>query len=390
MKYDFDEIVDRRGTNSEKWEVAEGELPMWVADMDFRTAPEIVSALKKRTEHGVFGYSGIPDAWYEAYTGWWKKRHQFEINKEWLIFTTGVIPALSSMIRKLSTPAEKVLVQTPVYNIFFNSIINNGRQVLESPLVLKGDRYEMDFERLEKDLSDPQTSIMLLCNPQNPGGRLWTGDELIRVADLCKQYDVIVISDEIHCDITAPGSSYVPFASVSDTAREISVTCISPSKAFNIAGIHTAAVFAADKKIRHMVWRGLNTDEVAEPNVFAADAAIAAFNKGEEWLNALNAYIENNKQIAVEYITSNINGIRVIYGPATYLLWMDIKELPGGGSGFASFLRKKTGLVLSDGEIYGQAGRGFLRMNTACPRAVLEDGLKRLKTGTDLYYEENA
>ena len=390
MKYDFDEIVDRRGTNSEKWEVAEGELPMWVADMDFRTAPEIVSALKKRTEHGVFGYSGIPDAWYEAYTGWWKKRHQFEINSEWLIFTTGVIPALSSMIRKLSTPAEKVLVQTPVYNIFFNSIINNGRQVLESPLVLKGDRYEMDFERLEKDLSDPQTSIMLLCNPQNPGGRLWTGDELIRVADLCKQYDVIVISDEIHCDITAPGSSYVPFASVSDTAREISVTCISPSKAFNIAGIHTAAVFAADKKIRHMVWRGLNTDEVAEPNVFAADAAIAAFNKGEEWLNALNAYIENNKQIAVEYITSNINGIRVIYGPATYLLWLDVKELPGGGSRLASFLRKKTGLVLSDGEIYGQAGRGFLRMNTACPRAVLEDGLKRLKTGTDLYYEENA
>ena len=390
MKYDFDEIVDRRGTNSEKWEVAEGELPMWVADMDFRTAPEIVSALKKRTEHGVFGYSGIPDAWYEAYTGWWKKRHQFEINKEWLIFTTGVIPALSSMIRKLSTPAEKVLVQTPVYNIFFNSIINNGRQVLESPLVLKGDRYEMDFERLEKDLSDPQTSIMLLCNPQNPGGRLWTGDELRKVADLCKQYDVRVISDEIHCDITAPGSSYVPFASVSDTAREISVTCISPSKAFNIAGIHTAAVFAADKKIRHMVWRGLNTDEVAEPNVFAADAAIAAFNKGEEWLNALNAYIENNKQIAVEYITSNINGIRVIYGPATYLLWLDVKELPGGGSRLASFLRKKTGLVLSDGEIYGQAGRGFLRMNTACPRAVLEDGLKRLKTGTDLYYEENA
>ena len=390
MKYDFDEIVDRRGTNSEKWEVAEGELPMWVADMDFRTAPEIVSALKKRTEHGVFGYSGIPDAWYEAYTGWWKKRHQFEINREWLIFTTGVIPALSSMIRKLSTPAEKVLVQTPVYNIFFNSIINNGRQVLESPLVLKGDRYEMDFERLEKDLSDPQTSTMLLCNPQNPGGRLWTGDELIRVANLCKQYDVIVISDEIHCDITAPGRSYVPFASVSDTAREISVTCISPSKAFNMAGIHSAAVFAADKKIRHMVWRGLNTDEVAEPNAFAADAAIAAFNKGEEWLNELNVYIENNKRIAVEYIKSNINGIRVIYGPATYLLWMDIKELPGGGSGFASFLRKQTGLVLSDGEIYGQAGCGFLRMNTACPRAVLEDGLKRLKTGTDLYYEENA
>ena len=384
MKYDFDEIVERRGTNSEKWDVAENELPMWVADMDFKSAPEIISALKERTEHGVFGYSGIPDAWYDAYTGWWKKRHDFEIKREWLVFTTGVIPAISSVIRKLSTPAEKVLIQTPVYNIFFNSVINNGRQVLESPLVLNGDRYEMDFERLEKDLSDPQTSIMLLCNPQNPGGRVWSKEELIKVAELCDKYDVKVISDEIHCDIMAPGTRYVPFAGVSETARDISVTCISPSKAFNIAGLHSAAVFAADKKIRHMVWRGLNTDEVAEPNAFAVDAAIAAFTKGEAWLDEMNAYVEKNKQIAAEYIASNINEIRVIYGPATYLLWMDVRSLPEGGKGFSSFLREKTGLVLSDGEIYGHAGNGFLRMNLACPQSVLEDGLSRLKTGVAL------
>ncbi len=390
MKYDFDEIIDRRGTNAEKWDVAEHELPMWVADMDFKTAPEIISALEKRVNHGVFGYSGIPDAWYEAYINWWKRRHEFNINKDWLIFSTGVIPALSSMIRKLSTPAEKVLIQTPVYNIFFNSVINNGRQVLESPLVLKGDRYEMDFERLEKELSDPQTSIMLLCNPQNPGGRIWTKEELRTVAELCKKHDVIVISDEIHCDITSPGNRYVPFASVSETARDISVTCISPSKAFNIAGLHSAAVFAANKKIRHMVWRGLNTDEVAEPNAFAIDAAIAALNNGEAWLGEMNAYVESNKQYAMEYINSNINGIRVIYGPATYLLWLDVKKLQEGGVGLAAFLREKTGLVLSDGEIFGKVGRGFLRMNVACPRSVLEEGLGRLKNGMELFIEEKA
>lgn len=385
MKYDFDRIIDRRGTNSEKWDVSDGELPMWVADMDFATAPEIIDALKKRVDHGIFGYSGIPDEWYEAYISWWKDRHQFTINREWLVFTTGVIPGISSVIRKLTTPAEKVLVQTPVYNIFFNSIINNGRQVLESPLVLKGDRYEIDFEQLERDLSDPQTSLMLLCNPQNPGGRIWTREELIRVAELCARYDVRVVSDEIHCDITAPGTSYVPFASVSDTARDISVTFISPSKAFNIAGLHSAAVFAANKKIRHMVWRGLNTDEVAEPNAFAITATVVAFSKGGEWLDALNCYIDKNKKKAAEYINTQIEGIRGLNGPATYLLWLDIRSLPENGAGFCRFLREKTGLILSSGEIYGQAGKGFLRMNLACPESVLEDGLARLKTGAELF-----
>ena len=385
MKYDFDRIIDRRGTNSEKWDVSDGELPMWVADMDFATAPEIIDALKKRVDHGIFGYSGIPDEWYEAYISWWKDRHQFTINREWLVFTTGVIPGISSVIRKLTTPAEKVLVQTPVYNIFFNSIINNGRQVTESPLVIMGDRYEMDFEQLERDLSDPQTSLMLLCNPQNPGGRIWTREELIRVAELCARYDVRVVSDEIHCDITAPGTFYVPFASVSDTARDISVTFISPSKAFNIAGLHSAAVFAANKKIRHMVWRGLNTDEVAEPNAFAITATVAAFSKGGEWLDALNCYIDKNKKKAAEYINTQIEGIRVLNGPATYLLWLDIRSLPENGAGFCRFLREKTGLILSSGEIYGQAGKGFLRMNLACPESVLEDGLARLKTGAELF-----
>ncbi len=389
MKYDFDKITDRSGTNSEKWNVSANELPMWVADMDFEAAPAIISALEKRLKNGVFGYSYIPDEWYAAYIDWWKRRHDFEIKKEWLIFATGVIPALSSIIRKLTTPAEKVLIQTPVYNIFFNSIRNNGRVPLESPLILKDGRYEIDFEQLEKDLSDPQTSLMLLCNPQNPGGRIWTRDELIKIADLCKKYDVRVVADEIHCDIVAPGHEYIPFASVSDTASEISVTCISASKAFNIAGLQSAAVFAENKSIRHKVWRGLNTDEVAEPNVFATAATIAALNEGEEWLDELNEYVDKNKHTAADFINNNIDGIRALYDHATYLLWIDLRGLPGNGAGFAKFLRKKTGLFLSTGEIYGKAGQGFLRMNLACPASFVEDGLKRLKTGVELFKEQD-
>ena len=286
--FNFDKEINRRNTNAEKWKVEENELPMWVADMDFEAAPVIRKALETRFKHGVFGYSGITDDWYQAYIGWWKHRHNFTLQKDWIIFTTGVVPAISSMVRKLTTPAEKVLIQTPVYNIFFNSILNNGRVALESPLVLKNNRYEMDFEQLEKDLSDKQTTLMILCNPQNPGGRIWTKEELIRVAELCKKYGVTVISDEVHCDLTVGGKKYVPFASVSDTAREISITCMSPGKAFNIAGLHTAAVSVPNEILRNKVNRGLNTDEVAEPNAFAIEAAVAAYTGGAEWLDALN------------------------------------------------------------------------------------------------------
>ncbi len=389
MNYDFDKVIDRRGTCSEKWSVLDNELPMWIADMDFQTAPEVIAALERRVQHGIFGYSGIPDVWYDAYISWWKRRHDFEIERPWLIFCTGIVPAISSMVRKLTTPAEKVLIQTPVFNIFFNSILNNGRQVLESPLVLRDGQYEMDFDRLEENLSDPQTSLMILCNPQNPGGRIWTKEELIRVADLCAKYGVRVISDEIHCDIVTPGEHYVPFASVSDTARDISVTCVSASKAFNMAGLQSAAVFAANPLLRHQVWRALNTDEVAEPNAFAVTATVAAFNEGEAWLNALNDYVESNKQYAVSLMKSILPRIHPICGPATYLLWLDVRDLTESSREFADFLRNEVGLILSEGEIYGKAGQGFLRMNLACPASVMKDGLARLKTGTELYVSKH-
>ncbi|HCW22359.1 MAG TPA: cystathionine beta-lyase [Lachnospiraceae bacterium] len=381
MARDFDTIIDRRNTGSEKWDVKENELPMWVADMDFETAPEIIEALQKRVSHGVFGYTGITDDWYDAYISWWRRRHSLEIQRESLIFTTGVVPAISSLVRKLTTPAEKVLVQTPVYNIFFNSILNNGRVPLESPLILRNNRYEMDFERLEQDLSDPQTTLMLLCNPQNPGGRVWTKVELQEVARLCKKHGVTVLSDEIHCDLARCGVSYVPFASVSDTAASISVTCVSPSKAFNLAGLHSAAVIVPDEHLRNRVNRALNTDEVAEPNAFAICGAAAAWNEGEAWLDELRAYLDENDRTARAFLAENLPEVTAIGEDATYLLWIDTRDLPEHGRGLAAFLRDCNGLYLSDGAQYGKAGQGFVRLNFACPRPVLMDGLARFRDG---------
>ncbi|MCR5726418.1 MAG: pyridoxal phosphate-dependent aminotransferase [Lachnospiraceae bacterium] len=380
MKYDFDEIVDRRGTGASKWDVSENELPMWVADMDFKTCPAVIEALKNRVEHGVFGYTDVPDKWYEAYMTWWKDRHSFSMEKDWLIFCTGVVPAISSIVRKLTTPNEKVIIQTPVYNIFFNSIFNNGARPLESPLLYEDGMFKMDLLDLEEKMSDPQASLMILCNPQNPSGNIWSREELKIIGELAVKYGVTVISDEIHCDLTDPGYSYIPFASVSEECRRVSITCMAPTKAFNIAGLQTAAVCVPDKFLRHKVWRGLNTDEVAEPNVFACEAAVAAFEKGGEWLDELREYLAENKRIACDFIRDEIQGLNVVVSHATYLIWIDISSWGMDSKRAQKLLREKTGLFLSDGSIYGGNGRNFLRMNLACPRNVLMDGLKRLKT----------
>ena len=385
MTYDFDTPTERRNTNSLKWDVAEGELPMWVADMDFQTAPEIREAIMKRAEHGIFGYSVIPDTWYEAYIQWWKTRHGYTMERDWLIFCTGVVPAISSIVRKLTTPAEKVLIQTPVYNIFFNSILNNGRQVLESPLRYDGKEYRIDFADLEEKLSDPQTALMILCNPHNPTGKLWDRQTLEKIGALCSRHHVTVVSDEIHCDLTDPGESYVPFASVSETCRQISITCMAPTKAFNLAGLQTAAVSVPDEVLRHKVWRALNTDEAAEPNAFAVEAAVTAFTRGADWLDALRDYLYENKKLAAAYIEKEIPDVRAVASQATYLLWLDCSGLIGCGREAAGFLRRETGLYLSEGSQYGGNGADFLRMNIACPRAVLKDGLERLKNGLAAY-----
>ncbi len=385
MQYNFDTKVNRQGTNSLKWDVEENELPMWVADMDFMTAPEITSAILKRAETGIFGYTIVPDGWYQAIQGWWKERHHFTINKEWLIFCSGVIPAISSAIRRLTAVGENVLVQTPVYNIFFNSIENNGRHILDNRLKYDGKDYKVDFEDLEEKLANPQTTMMILCNPHNPIGIVWDNETLERIGELCFKHHVIVLSDEIHCDLTEPGYEYIPFASVSQTCEMNSITCISPTKTFNLAGIQTAAVMAPNEALRYKMERGLNTDEVAEPNAFAIDAAIAAFTKGEGWLDELRKYLSNNKKIVRAIIETEIPNIKLYASNATYLLWIDCSKALGDGAELCRFIRCETGLYLSAGLTYGGNGNNFLRMNIACPRECVEDALQRLKIGVIAY-----
>lgn len=379
----FDELIDRRGTQSYKWDIAENELPMWVADMDFQTAPAIIDALKKRVEHGVFGYSIVPDEWYVAYMEWWSRRHQFQMQKEWLIFCTGVVPAISSTVRKLTSPAENVIVITPAYNIFFNSIYNNGRNIVECELKYELGKYELDYEDLEEKCQNPQSTLLILCNPHNPTGIIWTKAQLARIGEICARNHVTVLSDEIHCDLTLPGTEYTPFAAASPICEQISVTCIAPTKTFNIAGLQSAAVCIPNEVLRHKVWRALNTDEVAEGNAFAADVAIAAFSQGESWLNELREYLAKNRSYAESYISENIPALHAVKAKATYLLWIDCKKLGICSDELAEIIREKTGLYLSEGCEYRGDGRDFLRMNLACPMSRLEDGLQRLKRAVE-------
>ena len=379
MKYDFESVIDRRNTDSLKWDVKEGELPMWVADMDFPVAPEIKRAIAKRVEHGVFGYSVVPKEWNDAYVSWWERRHSFAMNPSHLVFCTGVVPAISSIVRKLTTPNENVLIQTPVYNIFFNCIVNNGRRVLESPLSYDGREYSINFDDLEEKLADPQTTLMILCNPHNPVGTIWNRETLERIGELCFRHHVTVVSDEIHCDLTEPGKEYIPFASVSEHCRENSITCIAPTKSFNIAGLQTAAVMVPNETLRHKVWRALNTDEVAEPNAFAICAAIAAFEEGEGWLDELRCVIADNKETVRRFVQTNVPALKVVPSDATYLLWLDCSAYTEDSGALAEEIREKTGLYLSDGAQFGGDGKRFLRFNVACPKTTLLEGLNRLK-----------
>lgn len=380
MKYDFDQVPDRRGSGSLKWNVGAGELPMWVADMDFPTCPAVREALAARVAHGVFGYTDVTEEWRRAVCGWFSRRHGLEPDPDWLIFATGVVPILSSVVRKLTTPNENVLLLTPVYNIFYNSILNNGRRPLEVPLVYADGAYRMDFAALEAGLADPQTTLMILCNPHNPVGKIWDRETLERIGVLAARHHVVVVSDEIHCDLTDPGRAYVPFASVSETCRENCVVCFAPTKTFNLAGIQTAGAMVPNPFLRHKVWRALNTDEVAEPNVFAMPAAVAAYTEGDEWLDALRAYLFENKQTVRRFLSERLPAVRLVPGEATYLLWLDCAAYTDDSARLAAEIRAKTGLYLSDGVQYGKGGETFLRMNIACPRARVLEGLERLYT----------
>lgn len=378
MTYDFDALIDRRGTHSMKWDVAEGELPMWVADMDFKAAPPILEAIRRKIDVGVLGYTEAPAEYAEAVSDWWSRRHGFTMQPEWITITTGTVPAVSSTVRSVTEPGDNVVMLTPVYNVFFASARNSGRQISASGLVRTPEGYVIDWEDLEARLADPKASLMILCNPQNPTGTIWSRETLARLGDLCAQHGVTVLSDEVHCDLTSPGLEYTPFASASDTCAAISVTCVSPSKAFNLAGLQTAAVVIPDEELRARVVKGFNRDEVAEPNVIAVEATIAAFTEGETWLDELRDYLAQNRRRAEEAI-SEIPGLVPERGEATYLLWIDASALDVDSTTLVEHIRRTTGLVLSDGHEYDPSNRTHLRMNLACPRARLDDGLARLR-----------
>lgn len=378
MKYDFDKTIDRRATNSYKWDSApEGVLPMWVADMDFRTAPAIIDALQKRVAHGIFGYTRVPDAYYDAVTSWFSRRHGWDIDREWIIYTSGVVPAVSAVIKALTVPGDKVIVQTPVYNCFFSSIRNNGCEIVSNPLRRTADTYKMDFDALERCAADPRTKVMLLCNPHNPAGRVWTPDELTRLGNICLRNGVTVVADEIHCELVYQGFKYTPFASLSDAFLHRSVTCVSPSKAFNIAGLQIANIVAFDNNLRSRIDKAININEVCDVNPFGVAATIAAYNEGEEWLNQLVDYLHGNYEAMAEFCRRELPEFPITRLEGTYLVWMDCSSLGMSSDALEHALLDDARLWLNAGTMYGAEGEGYMRWNIACPRSVMLDGLNR-------------
>ena len=383
--YDYNFNPERRGTNSMKWDIAENELPMWVADMDFETAPCVTEALVARAKHGIFGYTVVPDSWYNSIISWWNRRYGFKIDKSWLQFCTGIVPAISCLVKRMTNLGDRVAVLTPAFDIFYHSIENAGRTVAECKLKYSNAKYCIDFEDFEKVLSHPLTTMLIFCNPHNPTGNIWSREEIAKVGALCKKHGVTVLSDEIHCDLTSPDCKYIPFASVSEDCAQNSVTCISASKAFNLAGLQSAAVVVPNEHLREKAVRGLNSDEVAEPNCFAIEGTVSAFDKGEGWLEGLKQYLSENRKRVGKYLEEHLPEVKVISANATYLVWIDCNGVTDDSDELCGFIQKKTGLILSSGKQYRGNGATFVRMNTACSRERLNDGLERFVKGVKEY-----
>lgn len=386
MKYDFDEIVNRRGTNSVKWDEAkeEGVIPMWVADMDFKAAPCILEALKKRVDHGVFGYTIVPDSYYESIVSWFERRHQWHIERDWISYTSGVVPAISAIIKALTEPGDKVLVQTPVYNCFFSSIRNNGCTIAENALVRKGNSYEIDFDDFERQAADEKTKVFLLCNPHNPAGRVWTPEELSRMNDICLRHGVKVIADEIHCELVMPGHVFTPFAAVSKACQDNCITTNSPTKSFNIAGLQIANIITSNAEDRQKIDRAININEVCDVNPFGVIALQAAYNEGEDWIDQLNVYIWENYQALKIFFKNNLPQLEVINLEGTYLVWVNVQATGMTGDELTEKLLKEGKVFVNRGTMYGETtGADYIRINIAMPRSLMLEGLKRIKDVID-------
>lgn len=390
MEYDFSRPTDRRGTDSYKWDSApEADIiPLWVADMDFETFPGITEALQRRVAHGIFGYTRVPEAYYEAVCRWFGKHHGWHINREDIIYTSGVVPAVSAVIKALTLPGDQVIVQGPVYNCFFSSIRNNGCEMVSNSLIYNKEelRYEIDFDDLERKLKHERARLMLLCNPHNPGGRVWTRDELARVAELCRKYGVRVVSDEIHCELTLYDNEYVPFGSLPNELSRGSITCCSPSKAFNTAGLQIANIVCRDAEVRNRIDRAININEVCDVNPFGVIALQAAYSdEGYEWLTQLRAYISANYDLLRERFARELPKCKVMRMEGTYLAWIDCSELHIPSDEIEEMLMHENKVWVNAGSMYGAEGAAFIRINMACTSELLNEGITRIVEGLGAY-----
>lgn len=387
MKYNFGEIFDRTNYHSVKWDElgkkfgtdAKDVLPMWIADMEFRSPQPVIDAIKNAAQHGIYGYTSRPSSYYQAIVDWMEKRYNWKIKKDWIAYGPGVVPALSLIIRGFCQPGDKVIIQPPVYYPFFRVIENNGCHILKNPLKLKNRRYVMDFEDLERKIDDSRVKILIFCSPHNPVGRVWQKEELIRLGKICLKNEVIVISDEIHADILFEGYKHISFASICQEFAQNSITCTAPSKTFNLAGLQTSSIIIPNKKYYKIYDNILNSLELSENNVFGLVALEAAYRYGEEWLNQLLSYLNENLKFLINYFEERIPKIKVVKPEGTYLVWLDCRQLGLNAKELNYFMIKKARVALDDGYWFGTEGEGFMRINIACPRSFLEKGLKRIE-----------
>ncbi|MDN5575676.1 MAG: pyridoxal phosphate-dependent aminotransferase [Pediococcus sp.] len=380
---EFDQLISRRGTYFIKWHVKDGELPMWIADMDFKTAPAILKAMREKVDFGVFGYEEPQSDYFNAVAHWYETEHHARPETDWMLYCTGVVPAISSVVQRISHVGDNVVVQAPVYDIFYHSIENNGRHVLSSDLIYdqQEHRYLIDFTDLEAKLAEPLTTLMILCNPHNPVGKVWSRDELIQISRLCQKHHVVLLSDEIHGDLVFGEPAYTPLFSLPEELIQNTITTVSPSKSFNVAALHAATVIVPNENLRESVSRGINNDELGEPNLLAIPATIAAYTQSADWLHALKAKLVENRKIVDRFVSTELTEVQLVSENATYLLWFDVSQVTDDAEKLTAFIRKQTGLFLSAGTVYRGNGHDFLRMNIACPTELVEDGLHRLKQG---------
>lgn len=376
MKYNFDKISQRRNTSSEKWNVNDNELPMWVADMDFMVMPEIQEAIIAAAKDNSYGYTFPTKEVFEAYQYWWKSRHHLEIDTNSMIFVTGVVAALDSLVRTLTNENDNVLILSPVYNNFFTVVKSNNRNLVVSNLIYKDDDFFIDYEDMENKIKENNVKLFIFCNPHNPIGKIWKKEEIEKIYSIVSKYGVQMISDEIHCDIVDPDYEYVPALSV---GKDI-ITCVSPSKVFNLAGMHSALTIVNDSKTKEKVEKAFYHDDIGEISYFAVPSTITAYKKGAEFVNELNEYLLKNKQYVQGFLKENLPHVKYVSGHATYLIWLDISYYGLESDTFVKELRKQTGLYINDGLHYGPNGGKFIRINLATNLETVKDGMNRLKT----------